>query len=151
PLAEPRLQYADYAAWQRGWLSGPVLEAEIAYWKERLAGAPRAIELPTDRPRPAVRSNRGDRGLLKLSPELTRALKDLARREGVTLFMTLLAAFDVLLHRITRQGDIVIGSPIAGRAHAEAEDLVGFFLNTLVLRTELDDELPFKGLLARVR
>jgi amino acid adenylation domain-containing protein len=151
PLSELPIQYADYAAWQRASLSGPALDAQLAYWKQRLAGAPRAIDLPTDRPRPVIRTNRGDRRVLALSPELTRAVKELARREGVTLFMTLLAAFDVLLHRITRQGDVVVGSPIAGRTHAATEGLVGFFLNTLVLRTELSDDLSFKDLLARVK
>jgi amino acid adenylation domain-containing protein len=151
PLPELPIQYADYAAWQRASLAGPTLDAQLAYWKQRLDGAPRAIELPTDRPRPAVRTNRGDRRILALSQELTRGLKELARREGVTLFMTLLAAFDVLLHRITRQGDVVVGSPIAGRTRSETEGLVGFFLNTLVLRTELSDEVSFKDLLARVK
>ncbi|MEP7126667.1 MAG: amino acid adenylation domain-containing protein, partial [Byssovorax sp.] len=150
-LPELPIQYADYAAWQRAWMSGPTLDAQLAYWKQRLDGAPRAIELPTDRARPAVRTNRGERRVIALSPELTRGLKELARREGVTLFMTLLAGFDVLLHRITRQGDIVVGSPIAGRTRAETEGLIGFFLNTLVLRTELADDLSFKDLLARVK
>jgi amino acid adenylation domain-containing protein len=151
PLPELAIQYADYAAWQRSWLSGEALEAQLAYWKNQLAGAPRVIELPTDRPRPAVRSSRGERRNVSLSPALTSALRDLARREGVTLYMLLLAALDVLLYRYTGQSDIVVGSPIAGRTRAETEGLIGFFLNTLVLRTELSDELTFKDLLQRVK
>jgi amino acid adenylation domain-containing protein len=151
PLPELAVQYADYALWQRRWLEGNVLDAQLAYWKKRLAGAPPSIDLPTDRPRPAVRTNRGERRVMTFSPELTRAIKELSLRSGVTLFMTLLAAFDVVLHRWSRQGDIVVGAPIAGRTQAETENLIGFFLNTLVLRTELSDELPFKDLLTRVK
>ncbi|MFS8070706.1 MAG: condensation domain-containing protein, partial [Byssovorax sp.] len=151
PLAELSIQYADYAQWQRRWLDGVVLDAQLAYWKKHLLGAPPSIELPTDRPRPAVRTNRGERRVVTLSPELTRAIKELSLRSGVTLFMTLLAAFDVVLHRWSRQDDIVVGSPIAGRTRAETEGLIGFFLNTLVLRTELSGDLSFKDLLARVK
>jgi amino acid adenylation domain-containing protein len=151
PLPELPLQYADYAVWQRGWLSGGVLEEQIDYWKEQLAGAPPALELPTDRPRPPVQSFRGAQQSFALSPELTAAIKDLARREGATLYMVLLAAFDVLLHRHTGQDDVVVGTPIAGRTRREVEGLVGFFLNTLVMRTRLAPDLTFKQLVARVK
>jgi amino acid adenylation domain-containing protein len=151
PLPDLPVQYADYAAWQRKWLSGETLEAQLGYWKQQLEGAPRLIELPTDRPRPPVRSSRGERMPVALSAELTRALRELCRREGVTLYMLLLAGLDVLLHRYTGQSDVVVGSPIAGRTRAETEGLVGFFLNTLVLRTEVGDDLTFKELLQRVK
>ena len=134
PLPELPVQYADYAAWQRAWLSGEVLERQLAYWKAHLAGAPAALELPTDRPRPAVMSHRGGRQPFALAQELAGALAALARREGATLFMVLLAAFDVLLHRYTGQRDVVVGTPIAGRTRAETEGLIGFFVNTLALR-----------------
>ena len=151
PLPELPVQYADYAAWQRNWLSGEVMEAQLTYWRMQLATAPRLLELPTDRPRPAVRGSRGARRALALSPELTKGLRELARREGVTLYMLLLAALDVVLYRYTGQRDIVVGSPIAGRTRAEIEGLIGFFLNTLVLRVEVSDDLTFKELLQRVK
>jgi amino acid adenylation domain-containing protein/non-ribosomal peptide synthase protein (TIGR01720 family) len=151
PLPELPIQYADYAAWQRRFLSGETLDRQIAYWKDQLAGAPAALELPTDRPRPPVRSSRGAPLRFSLGVELTTALKDLARREGVTLFMTLLAAYDLLLSRYSGQDDIVVGSPIAGRTRAESEALIGFFLNTLVFRTRLDGVGTFRELLGRVR
>ncbi|MDQ3917398.1 MAG: amino acid adenylation domain-containing protein [Acidobacteriota bacterium] len=151
PLAELPLQYADYAQWQREWLQGETLEAELAYWREQLAGAPPMLELPTDRPRPPLQTYRGEKQTLLLSEGLTAALRELSRREGCTLFMTLLAAFKLLLYRHTGQEDIVVGSPIAGRTRAEIEDLIGFFLNTLVLRTRLSGELTFRALLGRVR
>ncbi len=151
PLPDLAVQYADYAAWQRAWLSGDTLETELAYWKQTLDGAPNAIDLPTDRPRPGVRSNGGARHPVALSTELTRGLRDLAHREGVTLYMLLLAALDVLLHRYTGQADVVVGSPIAGRTREETEGLIGFFLNTLVLRVEIEDDLPFNDLLQRVK
>src|SRR5262249_42229158 len=114
PLPELPIQYADYAAWQRQWLSGEVLEAQLAYWKQKLEGAPPALELPTDRPRPPAQTYRGAALPVVLSQELSDGLRALSRREGVTLFMTLLAAFQVLLQRYTGQDDIVVGSPIAG-------------------------------------
>ena len=145
------IQYADYAAWQRRWIAGDVLARQLGYWKGRLAGAPRALVLPADRPRPATQSHGGDHRLLRLSVATSEALRALARREGVTLFMLLLAAFDVLLARTTGQPDIVVGTPVAGRTSAETEGLIGFFINTLVLRTDVPNELSFQALLARVR
>ncbi len=151
PLPELALQYADYAAWQRGWLAGDILDRQIVYWKKQLAGAPQALELPTDRPRPPVQRYRGGQRITVLSADIATALKDLSRREGVTLYMTLLAALDVLLHRYTGQDDIVVGTSISNRGHADTERMIGFFINALVLRTELSSDLTFVELLARVR
>ncbi len=145
------VQYADYAAWQRRFLAGEVLDRQLAYWKQQLAGAPEALDLPTDRPRPPVASRRGARCGFSLSPEVARAILDLARRRGVTLFMALLAAFDVLLYRLTGQTDVVVGMPAVNRGRAETERMVGVFLNTLVLRTPIDPALAFEALLDRVR
>jgi amino acid adenylation domain-containing protein/non-ribosomal peptide synthase protein (TIGR01720 family) len=150
-LPELPIQYADYAAWQRHALEGAESERQLAYWKPRLAGAARSLDLPADRPRPPVPSHRGDRRAFTLSPEITRALKDLSRREGATLFMTLLAGFEALLHRLTGQTDLLLGTPIANRGRAETEGLIGFFLNTLVLRTDLSGDPPFRELVGRVR
>lgn len=144
------IQYADFALWQQQWLQGEVLTTHLAYWKRQLAGAP-TLQLPTDRPRPAVQTFRGARHSLVLSPTLVQALKDLSQQHGVTLFMTLLAALQVLLHRYTGQDDIVVGSPIANRTRVETEGLIGFFVNTLVLRTDLSGEPRFRELLRRVR
>src|SRR5205814_2265228 len=151
PLAELPIQYADYAVWQRDWLKGEVLERQLAYWQQQLQGAPALLELPTDKPRPAVQSYRGAREDLVLNRELTGALEHLSRQEGVTLFMTLLASFNVLLSRYTGQEDIVVGSPIAGRNRTELEALIGFFVNTLVLRSDLSGTPTFCELLGRVR
>ncbi len=151
PLPEPPFQYADFAAWQRGWLAGDVLERQLAWWRERLAGAPPLLELPTDRPRSAVRDARAGRRLLRLPADTARALRELARREGATLFMTLLTAWQALLSRYAGQEDVVVGTPIAGRTHLELEGLVGFFVNTLALRTELSGDPTFREALRRVR
>jgi amino acid adenylation domain-containing protein/non-ribosomal peptide synthase protein (TIGR01720 family) len=151
PLPELPIQYADYAAWQRKWLDDEVLSSQLTYWRKQLDGAPRAIDLPTDRIRPPVRSSRGERKTVFIPPPLLERLHDLGRREGVTLFMMLLAALDVVLYRYTGQSDIVVGSPIAGRTRAETEELIGFFLNTLVLRVSLSDDLTFEDLLRRVK
>ncbi|HZI08637.1 MAG TPA: condensation domain-containing protein, partial [Archangium sp.] len=151
PLPELPVQYADYALWQRQWLVGAELERQFAYWKQQLAEAPPVLELPTDRPRPAVQTFRGTSFPVSLSGELSSALKALAQREGVTPFMLVLAAFQVLLHRYSGQKDIIVGSPIAGRRLAELEGLVGFFVNSLVLRTRLEDAPSFRALLPRVR
>jgi non-ribosomal peptide synthetase component F/acyl carrier protein len=151
PLPPMPVQYADYAVWQRRWLSGAVLDGQIAWWKAHLAGAPAAIELPTDRPRPPMMSYRGGRQSFSLAPEPSRALVALGRREGATLFMVLLSAFDVLLARWSGQRGVVVGMPIAGRTRAQTEGLIGFFVNTLALYTRLDDEPSFVDLLARVR
>ncbi|MCA1579632.1 MAG: amino acid adenylation domain-containing protein, partial [Acidobacteria bacterium] len=151
PLPELAVQYADFAAWQREWLQGAVLERQLSYWKERLRGAPPALELPTDRPRPTVMTQRGAQHGFRLSEELSRGLQELSRREGVTLFMVLLAAFAVLLKRYTGQPDVVVGTPIAGRNRGEVEGLIGFFVNTLVLRTDLSGDPSFRELLERVK
>jgi amino acid adenylation domain-containing protein len=151
PLQELPIQYADYAHWQRGWLQGEVLEKQLSYWKEHLAGAPAVLELPTDYPRPAVQSFHGANQSLTLPAELSQGLKALSQREGVTLFMTLLAAFQTLLSRYSGQDDIVVSTGIANRNRAETEPLIGFFVNTLVLRTDLSGEPSFAELLGRVR
>lgn len=150
-LPELSVQYPDYALWQRDWLQGNVLEKPIAYWKEQLAGAPDVLELPTDRPRPAEQTFRGAAQLDTLPLSLLRGLNALSRQEGATLYMTLLTAFNILLHRYTRQTDIVVGSPIAGRTQVEVEGLIGFFINTLALRTDLSGSPTFRELLARTR
>jgi amino acid adenylation domain-containing protein len=150
PLPPLPIQYPDFAAWQQQWLQGEVLETQLSYWKRHLAGVP-VLELPTDRPRPVVQPARGARQWLELSKDLTSGLKALSRREGVTLFMTLLAAFKTLLYRYTAQEDIVVGSLIANRPWAETEKLIGFFVNTLVLRTDLSGNPSFQELLSRVR
>jgi non-ribosomal peptide synthetase component F/thioesterase domain-containing protein/acyl carrier protein len=151
PLAEVSIQYADYAAWQREWLRGEVLERQLSYWKKQLSGELPVLELPTDRPRPAMQTYPGARAGLTLSRELSQALVALSQREGVTLFMTLLAGFKVLLHHYTAQEDIIVGSPIANRPRAETEKLIGFFLNNLALRTDLSGDPGFRDLLSRVR
>ena len=148
PLA---IQYKDFAVWQREWLSGEQLEQQLAYWRESLRGAPPALELPTDRPRPPVQSYRGSMLECELGKQLTGDLKELSRRQGVTLYMTLLAAFKTLLYRYTGQEDIVVGTPIANRNRMEVENLIGFFVNTLVLRTNLAADITFAQLLKRVR
>ena len=150
PLPALSVQYADFAHWQQEWMRGDVLDTQLAYWKQQLVGMS-TLQLPTDYPRPAVQTFRGTRRFMKLSPALTRALKALSQRYGVTLFMTLLAAFQTLLHRYTGQDDIVVGSLIANRNRAELEGLIGFFVNTLVLRTDLSGDPSFQELLARVR
>ncbi|HEX6287737.1 MAG TPA: condensation domain-containing protein, partial [Herpetosiphonaceae bacterium] len=149
-LPELSIQYADFAVWQRTELAA-VLESQLAYWRQHLAGAPTALELPTDRPRPAVPTLRGAQHSAALPAALAEALRTLSASEGTTLFMTLLAAFDVLLHRYTGQTDIVVGSPIANRNRAEIEPLIGFFVNTLALRADLSGQPTFRELLCRVR
>src|SRR6185369_15471416 len=137
PLPELKIQYADFAVWQKDYMQGDVLEAHLDYWRGQLAGASPVLELPTDRPRPAVHTQPGARIPVPFSPALTTALEQVGQREGVTLFMTLLAGWQALLSRYTGQSDIVIGSPIANRHRAEIEPLIGFFVNTLVMRTDL--------------
>ncbi|HEY0553140.1 MAG TPA: amino acid adenylation domain-containing protein, partial [Thermoanaerobaculia bacterium] len=151
PLPELPVQYADFAAWQRRRLVGEELTRQVGYWKGRLAGAPPLLELPADRPRPAVQSFRGARHRLSLPPDLVRALEAFARREGLTPFMVLMAAFQVLLGRYTSQDDVVVGTPIANRTRTEIERLIGFFVNTLVVRTGMADAPPFVELARRVR
>jgi amino acid adenylation domain-containing protein len=145
------IQYADYAVWQRHWLQGKALEKQLAYWRQQLGDVPHLLELPTDRPRPAVQSYRGSRHPLVVSPTVTDQLKTLSRQEGITLFMTLLAAWQLLLHRYTGQADISVGSPTAGRTRVETEPLIGFFVNTVVLRTDVSGDPTFRELLQRVR
>jgi amino acid adenylation domain-containing protein len=151
PLPEPPLQYADFAAWQRSWLQGEPLARQLAYWRERLAGELPALDLPTDRPRGAARSYRGGSEAIVLGPEPSAAVRALTRGAGATLFMTLLAAFAALMHRLSGQDDVLVGSPIAGRNRAEVEGMLGFFINTLVLRSDLAGNPTFRELLARVR
>ena len=147
PLA---VQYADYAHWEREWLQGAVLDEQLEYWKQQLAAAP-VLELPTDRVRPPVPSYRGAYESFELDQELTARLMSLSRRLDATLFMTLMAAWQALLHRYSGQSDIVVGSPIANRHQAETEELIGFFVNMLALRTDLSENPTFAELVERVR
>ncbi|MGC3975784.1 MAG: amino acid adenylation domain-containing protein [Nitrospira sp.] len=158
PDAEPSailpplpIQYRDFALWQRQWLQGAVLEREVGYWKQRLGSAPPQLALHTDHPRPEQQSYRGGRITFHLPAELLEPLRRLSRRQGVTLFMTLLAAFKVLLSRLAGQTDILVGTDVANRNRAETEQLVGFFVNLLPLRTDLSGNPSFVQLLARVR
>ena len=151
PLPELPVQYADYAAWQREQLEGEALERHLSYWRKRLAGAPELLELPTDHPRPAVQSFRGASERIALPGELLKRLRELARSEDATLYMVVLAAFQVLLSKYSGSEDVVVGSPIAGRTRKEVEELVGFFVNTLVLRTDLSGDPSFREVLGRVR
>lgn len=156
-LPDLAIQYADFAAWQQHWLETvgetgqSPLQTQRDYWRQQLQGAPSLLPLPLDRPRPTLQTFRGAQQPIQLSRLLTTALNDLSRREGTTLFMTLLAAFNVLLHYYTRQDDILVGSPIANRNRAALENLIGFFVNTLVLRTDLSENPSFRVLLRRVR
>ncbi|MGD2147544.1 MAG: condensation domain-containing protein, partial [Anaerolineae bacterium] len=150
-LRELPIQYGDFAVWQRAWLEGEVLEAQLSYWRKQLAGSPALLNLPTDRPRPAVQTHRGARESLRLPQPLSESLKRLSRHEGATLFMTLLAAFQVLLYRYSGQEDIVVGTPIAGRNRVEIEGLIGFFVNTLVMRADLSGNPTFRELLGQER
>jgi amino acid adenylation domain-containing protein/non-ribosomal peptide synthase protein (TIGR01720 family) len=151
PLPELPVQYGDYAAWQRERLQGDLLAEHLGWWRERLAGAPELLELPADRPRPATPTHRGGRRFFELDAGLRDGLVELSRRHGVTLFMTLLAAFAVLMSRYAGQPEVVIGTPVSGRDRREVRDLVGLFLNTLPLRCDLSGDPPFDELLARVR
>jgi non-ribosomal peptide synthetase component F len=150
-LPELPIQYADYAVWQRQWLQGEELESRLAYWRRHLEGAPSELSLPQRRPRSAVQSFRGARWPVSLSKELTEGLRSLSRREGTTLFMTLLGGFLALLYQYTGQEDLVVGSVIANRDRAEVEKLIGFLANTLVLRVDLSGGPSFRDLLGRVR
>jgi amino acid adenylation domain-containing protein len=150
PLPALPLQYADFAVWQRRGLQGETLEQELRYWEGRLRGMP-VMSLLTDRPRPSVRRFHGSSTTFELCSGLTHALRKLSRREGATLFMTLLAAFQILLARLSGQDDFAVGTPIANRSRKEWEGLIGFFVNTLVLRTDLSGDPTFRELLARVR
>ncbi|MGZ3459187.1 MAG: non-ribosomal peptide synthetase, partial [Archangium sp.] len=145
------VQYADYSVWQREWMRGPVLEEQLAWWKQELAGAPLVLELPTDRPRPPVQANRGAILRVECSSALSGAVAARSRKEGVTPFMLLLAVFQALLARYSGQSDVIVGSPISGRNRREVEGLIGFFINTLALRVDASGEVSFRELLGRVR
>ncbi|WP_243653040.1 non-ribosomal peptide synthetase [Tumebacillus sp. BK434] len=151
PLPELPVQYSDFAEWHRNWLADGVLDGQLSYWKEQLSGELPVLQLPANRPRPAVPSYRGGAKRMMLPQELVAALQSLSQQAGATLYMTMLAAFKTLLHRYTDLRDILVGTPISGRNRAETETLIGFFVNTLVLRTELDSSLPFHRLIERVR
>jgi len=151
PLPELPVQYADYSAWQRDTLRGERLERQLAWWRERLAGAPALLEIPTDRPRPAVQSYRGSFEGVSLSGALLERLQGLAGSEGATLHMVLLGAFQLLLARYGGSDDVVVGTTIAGRARREVEGLIGFFVNTLALRTDLSGDPTFREVVRRVR
>ena len=150
-LPELSIQYADFAIWQREVFQGQTLAQDLTYWREQLSGAPAVLRLPTDHQRPELQTYRGARQSLTLSKALTESLKDLSRQERVTLFMTLLAGFNTLLFRYTGQEDILVGTPVANRNRVEFEGLVGFLVNTLVLRTNLSGDPNFRELLRRVR
>ena len=150
-LPDLPIQYADYVLWQRQWLRDDILEEQLTYWRKRLEGAPALLEMSTDYPRPAIQRFHGASRPLMLSPQLTEALKMLSRRQGATLFMTLLTAFKALLYSYTGQEDLVVGSPVAGRNHVDTENLIGFFVNMLVLRTDMSGNPPFSELLRRVQ
>ena len=151
PLAELPIQYADFAQWQRGWLDGEVLAGQLEYWRRQLSGAPAVLNLPADRPRPPMQTFNGARYSFKLPNAAAVALRELSRREGVTLFMSLLAAFQTLLYRYTGERDVLVGTPIANRGRTETERLIGFFINTLVLRTKVSGRQTFRELLRQVR
>jgi surfactin family lipopeptide synthetase A len=151
PLPELPVQYADYTVWQRDLLRGEILEQQLAYWKERLRGAPTLLELPSDRPRPPVQSFRGEHLTFALPRDLTERLEELSRREGATLFMTLMAAFKILLVRYSGQEQLVVSTGVANRDRLETEPLIGCLINILLLRTDLAGNPPFREVLARVR
>jgi len=150
-LPELPIQYADFAYWQRHWLQGEVLKSQLKYWREKLGGELPVLDLPTDRQRPPVQSYKGATETMALSKELSEKIGDLSRHEGVTLFMTLLAAFKSFLYRYTGLSDLLLGTPTANRNRQEVEGLIGFFVNTLVIRTDLSGNPTFRELLSRVR
>ncbi|HYW73053.1 MAG TPA: amino acid adenylation domain-containing protein, partial [Pyrinomonadaceae bacterium] len=151
PLPALGLQYADYAAWQRGWLQGDELAQHLSYWRDELGGAPEILELPADRPRPPVQSHRGAHHRFALNAGLSDRVRQLGREAGVTTFMVLLAAWQALLHRLSGEEDISVGTAVSGRTHVEVEPLIGFFVNTLVLRVQLGGDPSFAELVERVR
>ncbi|MGB7433975.1 MAG: amino acid adenylation domain-containing protein [Candidatus Acidiferrum sp.] len=151
PLAPSAIQYADYAAWQMAWLQGTAAAQQHAYWIRQLADAPPPLELPADRPRPLIQTYEGAQYSFALPQPLIKELTELSRREGVTFFMAMLAAFQVLIGRYTQRTDIWVGTPIANRTHEEIEELIGFFVNTLVLRGDLSGDPSFLDLLQRIR
>jgi non-ribosomal peptide synthetase component F len=151
PLPELSIQYADYAVWQRDWLQGKPLEELLAYWKNHLAGAPPVLELPLDKPRPPIQGSRGEKVTFALSQKLSAAIQSSSRREGVTVFMTLLAAFHLLMARCAQREDIVVGTDLANRTRVETEGLIGFFVNLLPIRIKLSGNPTFRDLLRQVR
>ena len=151
PLPDLPIQYADFAVWQRQWLQGQVMDTQLDYWKQQLAGSPPLLELPIDRVRPLIQTSRGSIKHFQLDDRLTQKLKSLSEKSGATLFMTLLTGFVILLSRYSNQQDILVGSPIANRNRSELESLIGFFANTLVLRTDVSGNPSFWELLQRVR
>ena len=151
PLPELPIQYADFALWQRQWLIGDVLNRQLAYWKRQLGGELPVLELPSDGPRPAMQTFNGATLMRRLAGDLSKAVETLSHRQGVTLSMTLLAAFQTLLYRYTGQDDVIVGSPVANRDRKEIERLIGFFVNTLVMRADLSGDPAFHVLLSRVR
>ena len=151
PLLDLAIQYADYAHWQRNWLQGGALEKQRAFWRQQLAGNLPTLKLPIDRQRVTGQTFRGRRSSFTLPKDVSRAIKELGRQEGATIFMTLMAVFKVLLYRYTQQQDILIGTAIANRNKGETEQLIGFFVNTLVIRTKFSGDLTFKKLLGHIR
>jgi amino acid adenylation domain-containing protein/non-ribosomal peptide synthase protein (TIGR01720 family) len=151
PLPALSIQYVDFANWQRQWLNGDMLTSQLAYWKQQLGGNRPRLPLPTDYPRTETQIYQGARQSLRLSSQLTQALKTLSQQQNVTLFMTLLAAFKIILYRYTGIDDIIVGTPIASRNRVETEKLIGLFINTLALRTDLSGNPSFRGLLQRIR
>ncbi|BAY34377.1 AMP-dependent synthetase and ligase [Nostoc carneum NIES-2107] len=151
PLPELPIQYADFAYWQKQWLQQQVLKTQLDYWKQQLNNSVPLLQLPTDRPRPSVQTFRGKKHTLTLPKNLSAAVKDLSHKEGVTIFMLLLATFQTLLYSLSNQEDIIVGSPVAGRNHYKTQGLIGFFINTLVLRTNLSRNPTFRELLGRVK
>jgi hypothetical protein len=145
------IQYADYAAWQRKWLQGEELERQLDYWRQHLSGDLPSLDLPADHPRPAFQTHRGAACPFQFTIETSNRLHELSRREGATLFMTLVTALNLLLARYTGQEDIIVGTPIAGRNRIETEGLIGFFVNTLLLRTDVSGDPSFRELLKQVR
>ncbi|HEU0079704.1 MAG TPA: condensation domain-containing protein, partial [Longimicrobiaceae bacterium] len=151
PLPELPIQYGDFAVWERDWLQGEALDSLLGYWREQLAGAPDALDLPTDRPRPAEPSYRGAIEVFSLPGEVSEALEELGRSEQASLYSMLLAAYGVLLHRRSGQDQVLVGSPVANRGQVELEGLIGLFLNTVVMRVDLSGNPTFRELLRRVR
>ena len=151
PLEPLPVQYADYAVWQREWLKGEVLERQLAYWREALAGAPAELRLATDRPRPAVQSHRGKVHRFRVPAATAARVREVARAEGATPYMVLLAAYDALLHRWSGETDLVVGSPVAGRVSERLEGLIGFFVNTMAVRVDVGGDPSFRELVGRAR
>ncbi|MBD2468780.1 condensation domain-containing protein [Nostoc sp. FACHB-145] len=151
PLPELSIQYADYAYWQRQWLQTDILQPQLAYWKQQLSNSAPLLQLPIDRTRPEIQNFKGKKEFFTINGEIKQAVKHLNQQEGVTLFMTLLAVFQTLLYCYTKQEDILVGSPVVGRNWRETENLIGFFINTLVFRTDFSKNPSFREVLQRLR